>query len=129
MRSRSARSLREFQCRPSNSTVPASLGVRPSRISTVVVLPAPFGPSRPKHSPTNTSRSSPLTAVTSVNLFTRPEQRKATGRAAVVADVCVDILAESITRLVRQGQDRMGRMFGHGLFTAYAENHSNKGQT
>jgi DMSO/TMAO reductase YedYZ molybdopterin-dependent catalytic subunit len=38
----------------------------------VVVLPAPFGPSRPKHSPANTSRSSPLTAVTSANLFTSP---------------------------------------------------------
>ena len=29
----------------------------------VVVLPAPFGPSRPKHSPRATSRSSPSTAV------------------------------------------------------------------
>ena len=31
--------------------MPASGARRPSRISTVVVLPAPFGPSRPKTSP------------------------------------------------------------------------------
>ena len=36
----------------------------PSRISMVVVLPAPFGPSRPKHSPRSTSRSRPSTAIT-----------------------------------------------------------------
>src|SRR5688572_14444302 len=31
----------------------------------VVVLPAPLGPSRPKHSPARISRSSPFTAATS----------------------------------------------------------------
>jgi hypothetical protein len=36
---------------PRISTSPLSGGVRPSRISMVVVLPAPLGPSRPKHSP------------------------------------------------------------------------------
>ena len=36
---------------PSTSTSPESGSVRPSQISIVVVLPAPFGPSRPKHSP------------------------------------------------------------------------------
>ena len=34
----------------------------PSRISIVVVLPAPLGPSRPKHSPARISKSSPRTA-------------------------------------------------------------------
>ena len=47
---RSARSSLP-QRRPSTSTSPASGASRPSRISTVVVLPAPLGPSRPKHSP------------------------------------------------------------------------------
>src|SRR5512132_3914727 len=37
----------------------------PSRISTVVVLPAPFGPSRAKTSPASTVRSIPATASTS----------------------------------------------------------------
>ena len=36
---------------------------RPSRISIVVVLPAPLGPSSPKHSPARTSRSRPSTAT------------------------------------------------------------------
>ncbi len=36
---------------PSTSSVPPSGESRPSKSSTVVVLPAPFGPSRPKHSP------------------------------------------------------------------------------
>ena len=44
----------------------ARVGVsRPSQISIVVVLPAPFGPRRPKHSPVRTSRSRPSTATTS----------------------------------------------------------------
>ena len=33
---------------------------RPSTISRVVVLPAPFGPSKPKISPRRTSNESPL---------------------------------------------------------------------
>ena len=45
--------------------VPASGVVSPSSISTVVVLPAPLGPSSPKHSPGHTSRSRPSTASTS----------------------------------------------------------------
>src|SRR5713226_10189980 len=38
----------------------------------VVVLPAPFGPSRPKHSPARTSRSRPSTATTSLYALRRP---------------------------------------------------------
>ena len=41
----------DAQRSPSTSTSPASGSVSPSQISIVVVLPAPFGPSRPKHSP------------------------------------------------------------------------------
>ena len=46
-------------------TSPASGASSPSRISMVVVLPAPFGPSRPKHSPRRTCSDSPSTATTS----------------------------------------------------------------
>src|SRR5208337_4109205 len=52
------------QCSPRTSTAPDVGWFSPSRISTVVVLPAPLGPSRPKHSPTEISRSIPLTAWT-----------------------------------------------------------------
>src|SRR5438874_2309024 len=48
----------------------------------VVVLPAPLGPSRPKHSPARTSRSRPLTASTgpprALYCFRRSRQRIAT---------------------------------------------------
>ena len=44
---------------------PSRASSRPSRISMVVVLPAPFGPSSPKHSPRCTSSDSPSTATTS----------------------------------------------------------------
>src|SRR5882672_4250722 len=64
---------------PSTSTLPAVGSFSPSRISTVVVLPAPFGPSRPKHSPAPTSRSSPSTAVTSPYFLTSFSQRSAAG--------------------------------------------------
>src|SRR5436309_3345818 len=48
------------------------------RILTVVVFPAPLGPSRPKVSPSCTSRSTPLRAVTSPYFLTRPRVRMET---------------------------------------------------
>src|SRR5208282_159681 len=54
----------DAQLRPRTSTSPEVGRMSPSRISTVVVLPAPLGPRRPKHSPTEISRSMPSTART-----------------------------------------------------------------
>src|SRR5689334_9581613 len=68
--SRSWRSSSPQRC-PSTVTSPASGVLRPSQISMVVVLPAPFGPSKPKHSPRRISRSSPSTATTSPYVFRR----------------------------------------------------------
>ena len=48
--------------RPSTDTRPASGARRPSIHSIAVVLPAPFGPMRPKISPSNTSRDASCTA-------------------------------------------------------------------
>ena len=50
---------------PSTLTSPAVRVRKPSRISTVVVLPAPFGPRKAKISPRSTSRSMPATASSS----------------------------------------------------------------
>src|SRR6185503_19096524 len=47
--------------------------------SIVVVLPAPFGPSSPKHSPRPTANDSPSTAMTSAYRLTRSTQRTAGG--------------------------------------------------
>ena len=64
IRSRSA-PRRVAHDRPQQLDLAGADGSRsPSRISTVVVLPAPFGPSRPKHSPRRIPRSSPSTATT-----------------------------------------------------------------
>src|SRR5690348_2900136 len=62
-------------CIPSTSTCPASGRVSPSRISIVVVFPAPLGPRSPKHSPRWMVRSSPATAVTSSYFLTSPAVR------------------------------------------------------
>ena len=51
---------------------PASGRVSPSIISSVVVLPAPFGPRRPKTSPEATVRSTPATASTFGNCLRSP---------------------------------------------------------
>src|SRR5262245_61655279 len=50
-------------------TSPASGSSNPSRISMVVVLPAPFVPRRPKHSPRATSSDRRSTATTSPYLL------------------------------------------------------------
>ena len=47
---------------PSTATRPPLRSRKPSRISTVVVLPAPLGPSRPKTSPRRTVNEMPRTA-------------------------------------------------------------------
>src|SRR5580704_4556025 len=70
------RSLSCCRCRsgskPRTETTPPLRGRNPSRISTVVVLPAPFGPSRPNTSPGWISKSMPFTACTSPYDFVRP---------------------------------------------------------
>ena len=43
----------------------------------VVVLPAPFGPTRPKNEPTGMSRDSPLTAILRSKRLYRPRMETA----------------------------------------------------
>src|SRR5690625_4494009 len=68
---RTASGSRRMSC-PSTRAVPASGTSRVASIRTIVVLPAPLGPSRPKTVPRSTVRSTPSTAVVSPNLLTRP---------------------------------------------------------
>ena len=58
--------------RPPTSTVPASGASRPTAMCTVVLLPAPFGPSSPKTSPFPTVSERPSTAVCEPYRFTSP---------------------------------------------------------
>src|SRR6476646_6674517 len=51
---------------------------------TSVVLPAPFGPSRPKTMPSGTSRSTPARAVVDPNRLTTPATRTAGGAPEVL---------------------------------------------
>src|SRR5262245_13431068 len=62
---------------PRTSTWPASAAVSPAITRSVVVLPAPFGPSSAWNSPRGISRSSPSTAVNSPKRFTSPRMRSA----------------------------------------------------
>ncbi len=57
---------------PRTVTSPPSRGRKPSRISTVVVLPAPLAPRKAKISPVVTSRSMPFTASRSPYDLRRP---------------------------------------------------------
>src|SRR3954447_18227003 len=52
--------------------VPASGLIAPSSMNSVVVLPAPFGPSRPTRSPRPTVTSTPRTASTALKRLRRP---------------------------------------------------------
>src|SRR5699024_9493229 len=58
---------------PSTRTAPASGVLKPSQISTVVVLPAPFGPSTASRPPRGRSRSMLSTAVTVGYRLTIPD--------------------------------------------------------
>src|SRR5215472_17614477 len=49
---------------PFHRTVPPSSEVTPKMARIAVVLPAPFGPRKPKTSPAGTSKDSPSSAVT-----------------------------------------------------------------
>jgi hypothetical protein len=115
MRWRSSFSLLA-QFRPSSSTVPASGAVSPSQISMVVVFPAPFGPSNPKHSPRVTSRSRPSTATTSANALRRPRSRS-DGPFAWVGDpfagtaIAPELVWESKFLIRRDSSGRFGPIF------------------
>src|SRR5580658_8028800 len=91
--------------------LPASEVVRPSQISMVVVLPAPLGPSRPKHSPRATSRSMPSTATTSSKALRRPCSERASA-----SDGFAPLWAGLVwTGLLRIGLFRIG-LLPIGLF-------------
>ena len=67
---------------PATDALPAVGRASPVRIRSVVVLPAPFGPSRPKTDPAGTSRSSPSSARTAPNRFVRPRAGPPDGQVA-----------------------------------------------
>src|SRR5258706_10391768 len=119
MRSRKERASRD-QRRPSTCTVPASGWFSPSRISTVVVFPAPLGPSNPKHSPTPIDRSTPSTATTSPSLLTRPSQESAMSvmEPRIIALVHrVVARAASMTFLLHGGRELVDVMRGNPALT------------
>jgi hypothetical protein len=54
-------------------TCPSSGGSRVARIEISVVFPAPFGPSRPKISPSRTAKLTPLRTARSPYRLTNPQ--------------------------------------------------------
>src|SRR5688572_13032174 len=57
---------------PATTALPPLGASSPVSILMVVVLPAPFGPRKPKISPVLTSKLTAFTAVNSPNVFVRP---------------------------------------------------------
>ena len=89
---------------------PASIGSRVASILSMVVLPAPLGPSTPKISPRRTVRSTASTARWSPNVLTRPWASTASaecwegvsvptrGPAVVVAEVMPSACCPPVSR-------------------------------
>src|SRR5512137_317623 len=70
------------EARPPTVSVPAVMGETQWIMRTVVVLPAPFGPRKPKHSPSWISKSMPATATKSPYFFVSPEALTRTAMTA-----------------------------------------------
>src|SRR5690242_3900631 len=97
-RGRSARASRAGS-RPSTRTVPWSARRYPSQISTVVVLPAPFGPRMPVTSPRAALSVSPSTAVVWPYRLTSPP--------ISTAGICGTVLTDASLRS-QQSAERAG---------------------
>src|SRR5690625_3164644 len=90
---------------PATCTLPWSGWASVARIRTIVVLPAPFGPSTPRIAPVGTSRSTPSSAVVRPNRLTRPEARIHTS-ATIPPFVCTTVPARADTGRTVGGQER-----------------------
>src|SRR5713101_3517650 len=88
---------------PATSTCPSSAVRSPSRISTVVVLPAPLGPSRPKISRSFTRKEMPSTATRLPYRFRNPSTTIAKPCAVVPTPTSstrvVTLIPETLSRL------------------------------
>lgn len=102
---------------PKISARPSSMRSSVASIRSMVVLPAPFGPSTPAISPARTSRSIPSTARCSPKHFTRPSVRTAvrvpergsrTGdvRTVVMAGIVRSAGCTAASRRIRAGRAR-----------------------
>ena len=84
-----ARAATEPAGEPNTATRPASGITRPTMARINVLLPAPFGPSNPRHSPLRNSRVMPSTAVTWPKRLTRASIRRGSGEDEI-APACAD---------------------------------------
>ena len=71
---------------PKTVTLPASGMTRPTMLRMSVLLPAPFGPSNPMHSPGFKSRETPSTAVSSPKRLISPSMRNGSDEDAIGGD-------------------------------------------
>src|SRR5205814_4936970 len=74
--------------------VPRSARVSPATIEISVVLPAPLGPSKPKNSPSSTTRSTPASACTA-------PKRRATSTISTAAPIKANRDAKSGAKSAR----------------------------
>src|SRR5215213_9892302 len=113
---------------PSTETLPLVRVRYPSRISTVVVLPAPLGPRRPNTSPRRTVKEIPRTAATSPYSLRRSSTSiaaswgiapiMATFRLPTMRCACIDIGSNTTRLLVADcAGGRLDRLHEERAFT------------
>lgn len=88
---------------PATEILPLVAGKRPQSMRNVVVLPAPFGPSRPKTSPRRTENEVCETAVKSPNLRTRSCTSISTGAATLERSEKVPICPDEAAAVCTAG--------------------------
>ena len=81
-----ARASDESAGEPKTATLPASGMTRPTMARISVLLPAPFGPSRPRHSPPRSSSEMPSTAVTGPKRLTSESTSSGIDSVGLVED-------------------------------------------
>src|SRR6516225_5641431 len=97
---------------PATRTVPASAFINVVRTLTVVVLPAPFGPSMEKTDPAATSKSMPSSTILSPYAFRSPEtaiaellMRPLSAPPLTCTGHSADTTTDTAVYLVAPGQD------------------------
>src|SRR5205823_9252635 len=91
---------------PTSLIDPAFGSVRPRQQRSVVVLPAPLGPSRPKHSPRWIEKSRPFTTSLSPYDLRKPTTDNTTLSSAFIAAPAASIARRSPAAIAPGGHEK-----------------------
>src|SRR5579864_8263918 len=107
---------RRTTSKPKTDARPESGETRPTSTRMVVVLPAPLGPSRPKISPGLTSKLTPSSARTSLNLRDRAETSMASGAAALLIGISPGVAARQVNQRFQVSRQVLLLLCSHVLY-------------